>query len=45
MSLWQELSGSVGRRLSDMNDGQRGMFACAVAERLLSRHEMLPVEQ
>lgn len=45
MSLGQELSASVRRRLTDMTDGQQAMFACAVAERLLSRHEGLPAER
>ena len=45
MNLWQELSASVRQRLTDMNDGQQAMFACAVAERLLSRHEGLPAGQ
>jgi hypothetical protein len=45
VDLWQVLSTSVRARLSDMNYGQQAMFACAVAERLLSRHERLPTEQ
>jgi hypothetical protein len=45
MSRWQELSANVYQRLADMNNGQQAMFACAVAERLLSRHEALPSEQ
>lgn len=45
MSLWQELSASVRQRLTEMNDGQRAMFACSVADRLLRWHEGLPIEQ
>jgi hypothetical protein len=44
MTLWQELSASVRERLRSMNDGQQSMFACAVAERLMQRHEALPEE-
>lgn len=42
MTLWRELSASVQERLGPMNDGQQGMFSCAVAERLMRSHEALP---
>jgi len=42
MTMWQELSARVNGRLRAMNDGQQAMFACAVAERLMRRHEALP---
>lgn len=41
MTLWQDLSARVHERLRTMNDGQQAMFACAVAERLMRRHEAL----
>lgn len=44
MTMWQELSTQVHERLRAMNDGQRGVFACAVAERLMRRHVALPEE-
>ena len=43
-TTWQDLSATVQVRLRAMNDGQRAMFACAVAERLMQRHEALPEE-
>lgn len=41
MTSHTELARQVRDRLSSMNDGQRAMFACAVAERLMRQHEAL----
>jgi hypothetical protein len=42
LTVWQEMSARVHEQLRAMNDGQQAMFACAVAERLMRRHEALP---
>ncbi|QWB24234.1 MULTISPECIES: hypothetical protein [Streptomyces] len=45
MGVWRELSARVEERLEAVSAGERGVFAAGVAERLMSRHEALPVEE
>lgn len=43
--MWQKLSAQVEERLGTVSADQRGVFAAAVAERLMSRHEALPEDE
>ncbi|MFD6426411.1 hypothetical protein [Streptomyces sp. NPDC060198] len=45
MDVWQKLSAQVEERLATVSAGERGVFAAAVAERLMSRHEALPEDE
>ncbi|MGW0856686.1 hypothetical protein [Streptomyces sp. NPDC002690] len=45
MDVWQKLSAQVEERLATVSAGERGVFAAAVAERLMRRHEALPEDE